>query len=132
MAPAPGDFDDPDIAAGLEEALGGGGYSAAQRAALLNLIWDNVSSGLDGRESTYEMLANGGVPAWRMRLRGAFKDYNALANGVLKTLATEVPEIDISAIGAPRWARNAGPGAPVTPSSTVQSKAGGPGSTASN
>ncbi len=115
MAPTPSDFEDPLIAAGLEEALGGGGYSAQQRAALLNLIWDNVSSGLDGRESAYEMLANGGVPAWRMRLRGAFKDYNALANGVLRTLAVETPEIDVSSILSPKWPRNSGPGAPVAP-----------------
>ena len=116
MAPAPSDFEDPGLADGLEEALGGGGYTAAQRAALLNLIWDNVSSGLDGRESTYEMHANGGVPAWRMRLRAAFKDYNALANGALKTLAIDMPEIDVASVGAPRWSRSAGPGAPVTPS----------------
>ena len=113
MAPAPSDFEDPQMAAGLEDALGGGGYTAAQRAALLNLIWDNVSSGLDGRESTYEMHANGGVPAWRMRLRGAFKDYNALANGVLRTLDVEMPEIDVSAIAAAP--RPTAPGAPVEP-----------------
>ena len=114
MSPAPSDFDDAAMAAGLEEALGGGGYTARQRAALMNLIWDNVSSGLDGRESTYEMHANGGVPAWRMRLRNAFKDYNALANGVLKTLNVEMPEIDVSSIAAPP--RPAAPGAPVSPS----------------
>ena len=114
MAPAPSDFEDAGMAASLEDAFGGGGYTAVQRAALLNLIWDNVSSGLDGRESTYEMHANGGVPAWRMRLRSAFKDYNALANGVLKTLAVEIPEIDVSGIGAPKWPRAAEPGAPVT------------------
>ena len=116
MAPAPSDFADPAMAAGLEDALGGGGYTAAQRAALLNLIWDNVSSGLDGRESTYEMHANGGVPAWRMRLRSAFKDYNALANGVLKTLAADMPEIDVSGFGAAPSGGPSGPGAPVTPS----------------
>ena len=112
MSPAPGDFEDVAMAAGLEDALGGGGYSARQRAALMNMIWDNVSSGLDGRESTYEMHANGGVPAWRMRLRSAFKDYNALANGVLKTLSVDMPEIDISSIAAPP--RPAAPGAPVS------------------
>lgn len=114
MSPAPSDFEDAAIAAGLEDALGGGGYSARQRAALMNLIWDNVSSGLDGRESTYEMHANGGVPAWRTRLRSAFKDYNALANGVLKTLDVHIPEIDVSSIAAPP--RQAAPGAPVSPS----------------
>ena len=113
MAPAPSDFEDPGMAAGLEDALGGGGYGARQRAALLNLIWDNVSSGLDGRESTYEMHANGGVPAWRMRLRSAFKDYNALANGVLKTLPVDMPEIDLSGLGRPPPPMQA-PGAPVS------------------
>jgi 4-hydroxyphenylacetate 3-monooxygenase len=122
MSPAPSDFDDAAMAAGLEDALGGGGYSARQRAALMNLIWDNVSSGLDGRESTYEMHANGGVPAWRQRLRSAFKDYNALANGVSKTLAVDIPEIDVSAIGAPPSPRASAPGAPVTPRGPAEPK----------
>jgi aromatic ring hydroxylase len=124
MAPAPSDFQEPEMAAGLEDALGGGGFTAPQRAALLNLIWDNVSSGLDGRESTYEMHANGGVPAWRMRLRSTFKDYNALANGVLRTLAIEMPEIDVAAIGAPQWPRMAAPGAPVTQERPAQAQGG--------
>ncbi len=111
VTPTPTDFDDPKMAADLEEAFGGGGYTARQRAALLNLIWDHVSSGLDGRESTYEMHANGGVPAWRMRLRGAFKDYNDLANGVLRALDVEMPKIDIASIGVPQWPRGA-PGGP--------------------
>ena len=122
MAPAPGDFEDAEMAAGLEEALGGGGYSAAQRAALLNLIWDNVSSSLDGRESAYEMMANGGVPAWRMRLRTAFKDYNALANGVLAALPVDMPEIDVSGLGAPPSGPPAGPGAIPTWSDRAQPK----------
>ena len=116
MAPAPGDFEDATMAEGLEDAFGGGGFTARQRAALLNLVWDNVSSGLDGRESAYEMLANGGVPVWRMRLRSAFKDYNDLANGVLKTLEVEAPEIDVSGVGAPGWARASGPGGPLSSS----------------
>jgi 4-hydroxyphenylacetate 3-monooxygenase len=121
MSPAPSDFEDAAMAAGLEDALGGGGYSARQRAALMNLIWDNVSSGLDGRESTYEMHANGGVSAWRLRLRSAFKDYNALANGVLKTLAADMPKIDVSSIGGPQSPASA-PGAPVTPSAPAEPK----------
>ena len=108
VTPTPGDFEDEAMAADLEQAFGGGGYSARQRAALLNLIWDHVSSGLDGRESTYEMHANGGVPAWRMRLRGAFKDYNSLANGVLAALSVEMPAIDIASIGVPQWPRAGG------------------------
>ncbi len=115
VAPAPGDFEDPQMAADLEEALGGGGYTARQRAALLNLIWDHVSSGLDGRESTYEMHANGGVPAWRMRLRSWFKDYNHLANAVLEALPLEMPKIDVASIGVAQWPGRA-PGGPVVPS----------------
>ncbi len=99
VAPGPGDFEDPQMAADLEEAFGGGGFTARQRAALLNLIWDHVSSGLDGRESTFELHANGGVPVWRMRLRSWFKDYNRLANDALKALHVEMPQIDVSAIG---------------------------------
>ena len=68
------------------------------------------------------MHANGGVSAWRMRLRSAFKDYNALANGVLKTLATQIPEIDISSISAPPPARPSAPGAPVTPRGPPETK----------
>jgi hypothetical protein len=67
----------------------------------LNLIWDHVSSGLDGRESAYELLANGGVPAWRMRLRGWFKDYDRLANGVLQNLDVEMPHIDVAGMAQP-------------------------------
>ena len=59
----------PEMAAGLEEAFGGGGYTALQRAALLQLAWDHVSSALDGRESAFELHASGGMPAWRGRLR---------------------------------------------------------------
>ena len=47
-APADTDFADPVMAAELEDAFGGGGYTAMQRAALLQLAWDQVSSGLDG------------------------------------------------------------------------------------
>ena len=109
VAPAASDFDDPGVAADLEAAFGGGGYTARQRAALLNLIWDHVSSGLDGRESTYEMHANGGAPAWRMRMRTLFKDYNHLANGVLQVLAEDMPRIDVSGLGVVQ-----SPGGPVT------------------
>ena len=119
VAPAPSDFDDPGMAEGLREAFGGGGYTAEQRAALLNLIWDQVSSGLDGRESAYELHANGGVPAWRMRLRGWFKDYDRLANGVLAALPIEMPRIDVSGIAQPIVPRTGVPGGPVAPSASV-------------
>jgi hypothetical protein len=60
--------------------------TALQRSALLNLAWDHISSRLDGCESAFELHANGGIPTWRNRLRRWFRDYNELANGVLKTL----------------------------------------------
>src|SRR4029077_11193745 len=50
VAPSDSDLAAPNLAAGLEEAFAGGGYSAKQRAAILQLAWDHVSSGLDGRE----------------------------------------------------------------------------------
>jgi 4-hydroxyphenylacetate 3-monooxygenase len=59
-----------------------------------------VSSALDGRESAFELHANGGLVAWRARLRRAFPDYNALANGVLQALSVDMPEIDLSSLRA--------------------------------
>ena len=83
VAPADTDLAAPEVAAGLEESFGGGGYTARQRAALLQLAADHVASALDGRESAFELHANGGLPAWRARLRRYFGSYNELANGVL-------------------------------------------------
>lgn len=100
VAPADSDLAAPDVAAGLEESFGGGGYTAAQRAALLQLAWDHVSSALDGRESAFELHANGGIPAWRGRLRRCFTSYNELANGVLRALTLDMPKIDLSSIRA--------------------------------
>jgi 4-hydroxyphenylacetate 3-monooxygenase len=100
VAPADSDLAAPDVAAGLEESFGGGGYTAAQRAALLQLAWDHVSSALDGRESAFELHANGGIPAWRGRLRRCFTSYNELANGVLRALSLPMPKIDLGSIRA--------------------------------
>ena len=86
--------------AALEETFGGGGYTAAQRAALLQLAADHVSSALDGRESAFELHASGGVPVWRGRLRRAFPSYNELANAVLQAIDLPMPEIEIGAIPA--------------------------------
>ena len=106
VAPSDSDIAAPGLAAGLEEAFAGGGYSAAQRAALLQLAWDHVSSGLDGRESAFELHASGGMPVWRGRLRKSFADYNELANAVLKQLDCDMPAIDLGAIpAAPLTAR---------------------------
>jgi aromatic ring hydroxylase len=76
----------------------GGGYTALQRSALLNLAWDHISSGLDGRESAFELHANGGIPTWRNRLRRWFSDYNELANGVVKSLDLDMPVIDLDSL----------------------------------
>ena len=50
------------------------------------------------RESAFELHANGGIPAWRGRLRRGFEDYNKLANAVLRQLSVAMPEIDLSHI----------------------------------
>ena len=84
VAPSDNDLASPEMAAGLEESFGGGGYTALQRAALLQMAWDHVASALDGRESAFELHANGGIPAWRGRLRRDFGRYNELANAVLR------------------------------------------------
>jgi 4-hydroxyphenylacetate 3-monooxygenase len=99
VAPSDSELGSPEIAGGLEEAFGGGGYTALQRSALLSLAWDHVASALDGRESAFELHANGGIPAWRGRLRRDFRRYNELANGVLRALTVSMPPIDVSHLG---------------------------------
>lgn len=98
VAPADTDLAAPEMVAGLEESFGGGGYTALQRAALLHMAWDHISSGLDGRESAFELHANGGLPIWRSRLRSWFDRYNELANGVLSRLDVVMPTIDLSSL----------------------------------
>jgi 4-hydroxyphenylacetate 3-monooxygenase len=98
VAPSDKDLTSPEVAAGLEESFGGGEYTAMQRAALLQLAADHVASALDGRESAFELHANGGLVAWRARLRRAFRDYNDLANGVLRALSLEMPAIDLDSL----------------------------------
>jgi 4-hydroxyphenylacetate 3-monooxygenase len=100
VAPSDTDLASPEMGPGLKETFSGGGYSALQRAALLQMAWDHVGSSLDGRESVYELHANGGIPAWRGRLRRSFDRYNELANAVLKELTIEMPRIDVSSIPA--------------------------------
>ncbi|HUC73383.1 MAG TPA: hypothetical protein VMS01_19495, partial [Stellaceae bacterium] len=92
-------------------SFGGGGYTALQRAALLQMAWDHVSSALDGRESAFELHASGGVPAWRGRLRHNFASYNDLANRVAGALGIAMPEIDLDHLREMPWA----PRRPVTP-----------------
>jgi aromatic ring hydroxylase len=106
VAPSDRDLAAPELSQGLEESFGGGGYTALQRAALLQLAWDHVSSALDGRESAFEMHASGGMPMWRGWLRRNFRDYNALANAVLGQLDLPMPKIDLTSIReAPMAAR---------------------------
>jgi aromatic ring hydroxylase len=105
MTPVDSDLDMPELATGLEETFGGGGFSARQRAALLQLVWDHVSSSLDGRESAFELHASGGMPGWRAWLRRSFNDYNNLANAVLHAIDLPMPAIDVASIRT----------APVTP-----------------
>jgi 4-hydroxyphenylacetate 3-monooxygenase len=99
VAPSDKDLTSPEVGAGLEESFGGGEYTALQRAAQLQLAADHVASALDG-ESAFELHANGGLVAWRARLRRAFPDYNALANGVLRALSLDMPAIDLDNLRA--------------------------------
>jgi aromatic ring hydroxylase len=101
VAPTDEDLALPQLAKGLGESFAGGDYTARQRAALLQLASDHVSSALDARESAFELHANGGLPAWRGRIRRSFDRYNQLANGVLKALDLDMPEIDLGG-SAPR------------------------------
>jgi hypothetical protein len=69
-----------------------------QRAALLQMASDHASSALDARESAFELHANGGVVAWRGRLRRSFGRWNDLANAVLKQSMVPMPAVDLSSI----------------------------------
>ena len=100
VAPSDNDLAAPEMASGLEESFGGGSYSAKQRSALLQMAWDHVSSALEGRESAFELHANGGMPAWHGRLRRNFDRYNELANSVLDQLDVAMPDIDLQSIRA--------------------------------
>ena len=114
VAPSDHDLAAPELAEGLAQSFGGGGYTALQRAALLQMAWDHVSSALDGRESAFELHASGGVPAWRGRLRHNFEGYNDLADRVVASLGMPMPEIDLDHIREVPWA----PRRPVTPSAS--------------
>jgi 4-hydroxyphenylacetate 3-monooxygenase len=100
VAPSDADLALPELAAGLDESFAGSGYTAVQRAALLQLASDHVSSALDARESAFELHANGGLPAWRGRIRRSFDRYDELANAVLQSLDREMPKIDLGSIRA--------------------------------
>jgi len=111
VAPSDKDLAAPEVGAGLDESFAGGGYTALQRSALLQLACDHVASALDGRESAFELHANGGIPAWRGRMRRYFTRYSELANGVLRSLSVGMPKLDLEGLrAAPRSPRR-----PVTP-----------------
>jgi aromatic ring hydroxylase len=111
VAPSDKDLAAPEVGAGLEESFAGGGYTALQRSALLQLACDHVASALDGRESAFELHANGGIPAWRGRMRRYFSRYSELANGVLRSLNLDMPTLDLEGLRAAPLA----PRRPVTP-----------------
>ena len=111
VAPSDKDLTAPEIGAGLEESFSGGGYTALQRSALLQMASDHIASALDGRESAFELHANGGIPAWRGRLRRYFSRYNELANAVLRLLSLDMPRVDLDNIRAIPLA----PRRPITP-----------------
>jgi 4-hydroxyphenylacetate 3-monooxygenase len=115
VAPSDKDLAAPEVGAGLEESFGGGGYTALQRAALLQLASDHVASALDGRESAFELHANGGLQAWRARMRRHFSGYNELANGVLRALNLDMPAIDLEHLRAVAMPQRR----PVTPPPSV-------------
>jgi 4-hydroxyphenylacetate 3-monooxygenase len=100
VAPTDWDLASPEVGAGLTESFGGGGFTALQRSALLQMAADHVSSALDARESAFELHANGGIPAWRGRLRRGFPDWNALPKAVLRQAVVPMPEIDLGIIPA--------------------------------
>ena len=97
-APADTDFADPVMAAELEDAFGGGGYTAMQRAALLQLAWDQASSGLDAREAVFELHASGGLESWRSQVAAWFDRYNELANAVHQFVPVDLPEMDLTTL----------------------------------
>jgi hypothetical protein len=65
---------------------------------MLNLVWDHVASGLDGRESAFEMHASGGLTLWRNRVQRWYDRGNELANGVLRALNVDMPAIDVEGL----------------------------------
>ncbi len=113
VAPSDTDLISPEVGSGLEASFGGGGYTAAQRSAILQMAWDHIGSSLDARESVYELHANGGLPVWHGRLRRSFDRYNELANAVAGQIAIAMPRIDLSGI----------PAAPMTPRRVVAAAA---------
>ena len=107
VAPSDQDLADPELAAGLEESFAGGGYTALQRSALLQMAWDHVGSALDHRESVYELHANGGAAELGAIGCGAASIVTMnWPMACLRQLGLPMPQVDLSAIrDAPMVAR---------------------------
>jgi 4-hydroxyphenylacetate 3-monooxygenase len=117
VAPADSDVSDARVAAELERAFGGGGYTATQRSALLHLAWDHLSSSLSGREGSFELLGSGGIEAWKRRVQQSFERYSEVANAAIRAAAVEMPAINLDVLrdlGSP-WAPRRTSGAPAVP-----------------
>jgi 4-hydroxyphenylacetate 3-monooxygenase len=108
LAPTDADLADDEMRRILEQAFAGGGYTVQQRAALLTAAWDHISSSLDGREHSYELFGNGGAALWRMRLRGCFDRYTALANSAQAAIGAEMPQVDLDHVRRPDARRPSG------------------------
>jgi aromatic ring hydroxylase len=98
VAPSEEDLADADVGPELARAFSGGGYTASQRSALLHLTWDHISSSLNGREESFELLSSGGIEAWTRRVQQSFSRYNDLANAALRAAAVEMPTIDLHSL----------------------------------
>lgn len=92
------DLADSEVGPELARAFSGGGYTAAQRSALLALTWDHISSSLNGREESFELLSSGGIEAWTRRVQQSFSRYNELANAALGGAGVEMPMVDLHAL----------------------------------
>ena len=130
ITPSDTDFEDPEMKEYLDKSFGGGAFTAEQRAALLNLVWDHVASGLDGRESAFEMHASGGQALWRNRMQRWFDRGNELANGVLQALNIDMPPIDVEGLRIPAFPgfgpQPSGNGAAAATQNTANSASGAP------
>jgi 4-hydroxyphenylacetate 3-monooxygenase len=98
IAPTDEDLADADVGPELQRAFSGGGYTAAQRSALLHLAWDHISSSLNSREESFELLSSGGIEAWTRRVLHSFSRYDELANAALDAAAVEMPTIDLNGL----------------------------------
>ena len=84
--------------AGLEESFGGGGYTARQRAALLQLAWDHVVLGARRPRVRVRAARQRRHPGLARPAAPRFDRYNELANGVLQQVSVPMPEVDLSAL----------------------------------